>query len=179
MKKVLSFPGFIVFGLFVLTISLFVLTTCERDALAQASAQCEGPKDMCDKIAQLQGQLAAKDQATVPTDRIAWLIASAGTISVLLKMLISGLTNWSKFFRFSDRSGAVIRLLTIAAGLLSGLFANLAFHIPWWQAIIVMAGGPGAIAFHELLQIIPALRGTGPLPAEEAVAAVNVADSSK
>lgn len=159
-------------------IAVLIGLTWTNTSYAQAATGCEGPPELCAQIADLQAKLvvqkaaAAKDTAAElenekkSQDRTVKLIAAAGTMAAVLKVLLSLLGSWKDFFK-TTKGQAWIRVITLAVGLIAFVLSNIGFGIPWWQALILAGGGPGAIIVHELLKLLPALKGEGPLPSEE------------
>ena len=148
-----------------------------------SAEKCEGPPDLCSKIAALQVKVSdqkkaaeaaagekteeQKNQDKKHQDRVVKLIAAAGTISAVLKVLLSALSGWKDYFT-TDVGKAWLRAITLVVGFVAFIMTNIGFGIPWWQALIVAGGGPGAILVHEMMKLIPAIRGKGPLPPEAA-----------
>jgi hypothetical protein len=145
-----------------------------------ADSKCEGPPDLCAQVLELQKKLevqkaedvkfkdnAVKIEAVASKDRTVSsagkMAAIAATLAIVLKMLLSALAGWKSYF-VTDKGKAYLRLITVGVGFIAFIATNLGFGIPWWQALILALGGPGAILVHELTKIMPALRGTGPLP---------------
>lgn len=153
--------------------SVFVISP----ALAQEK-KCEGPDDLCSQIVDLQKkiddqkavikqnneEIAIKD--TQDAEKAAKLTAAAALMAVILKLILSVLSNWKEYFK-TDKGKAWVRLSTLVIGFLAFIATNIGLGIVWWQSLIVAFGGPGAILVHELAKVIPALRGTGKLPPEE------------
>lgn len=150
---------------------------------APAYAQkCEGPAELCAQVTQLrqaleaQKKIARDDEAKDANDvqkakiaqrdadekskeeRMAKLIALAASIAVGLKILVSMLTAWKGYFQ-TDRAKAFLKLGLVGFGFASFFATNIGFGIPWWQALVLAGGGPGAILVHELVKMIPVLRG--------------------
>ena len=164
-------------AILVLYLLFIILCVLMLQSIAHAApvTGCDGPPELCSQITILQNQLASSrsvQASEVTRAQELRLISIAGVISVVLKGLLSMLQNWSIFFR-TEQAKARIRAITIVVGLGAGLAANLGFGLPWWQAIVVAGGGPGAIAVHELLQLVPALRGESSCPKCDAVAATD------
>lgn len=160
-------PAVMVLTCFIVTIVWWVWLP--RAALAQAAGACGGPADLCQQLSDLQQQLTVARQQQGGSLSMASgvrLLGGAGTEAVLLKVAISMLRGWSPFFK-TDRSDAVVRMITIVAGLLVGVLTHVAGGVPWWQSVIVMAGGPGAVAFHELWKLIPVAEGKEKMPPDE------------
>jgi hypothetical protein len=163
--------------LLILILSVFFVTP----SLAAPEVKgCEGPAEICaqvrdlnQKIVELQASkskdldakasavVAAEDQKN--SDRMQKVIAAAGVISVVLKMLLSGLASWKDFFT-TDKGKAWLKLITVGVGLLTFVATNVGMGIPVWQALILAGGGPGAMAIHSLHQMIPVILGKGKLP---------------
>lgn len=143
-----------------------------------APTGCDGPPELCQQVkdltAKLQAEQAAKaavikdegKQVAVAvvkddqkkSDRTAKLIAMAGTLAVGLKILLSVLDQWKGYFT-SIKGKAVLKLITVAVGFLAFMATNIGFGLPWWQALILAGGGPGALLVHDVVDIIPALNG--------------------
>jgi len=157
----------------VLLLSLFLLPST---ALAQT--KCDGPPELCQQVQDLTAKLAAEKAAREAvardegkkvavavarddqskSDRTARLIAIAGTIAVVLKILLSVLDQWKGYFT-SIRGKAILKLITVAVGFLAFVATNIGFGLPWWQALILAGGGPGALLVHDIMEIVPALNG--------------------
>lgn len=166
---------------FVLVVVAAVMFLVIRPVMADEARSCDGPADLCAQIEELQQSLAQEqekkeqkaeqleesEKKVVDDAGAAGILGSAMAIAIGLKLFISALKSWGGLFK-SDQGKAVIRVITLVAGLAVGLFTNLALKMPWWQAVIVAGGGPAAIALHEIIALIPALRGKGKLPPEEA-----------
>jgi hypothetical protein len=170
---------------------IFTVFSCSSPAFAaepplHAPTGCEGPKELCDQVLDLQAKLneqkavadrAAGAAATEKTalqlaaerkhrDRTMKLVAAAAVIATVLKSLISALRAWKGYFKTS-KSRAQMRLITLTTGFVAFILTNIGFGIPWWQALIVASGGPGAILVHELTKLKPALQGKAELPLDE------------
>ncbi len=157
-------------------ISILALAFVISPAFAQES-KCEGPDDLCSQIIDLQKkindqsaiikqnneEIAVKD--TQDAEKAAKLTAAAALMAVILKLILSVLSNWKEYFK-TDKGKAWVRLFTLVIGFLAFIATNIGLGIVWWQSLIVAFGGPGAILVHELAKVIPALRG-GKLPPEE------------
>lgn len=161
--------------------------------------KCEGPSDLCSQIVELKARLeeqkaqtekktAEKDTATAEKDtaraetktstlqtekkdaeNVARMLALAAILAVALKALMSVLQSWKGFFT-TDKQKAWLKVTTLFVGLLAFLASNIGFGIPWWQSVILAGGGPGAIMVHELLKLLPVLRGKQKLADAEAEA---------
>ena len=134
------------------------------------TTQCEGPPELCEQIKSLQTQLHDSKKETLSekkedADRTEKLIAYAALMAVVLKISMSFLKSYSEFFK-TDKGKARIRLASILVGLSAFLLSNIGFGMPIWQAIILAGGGPGAIAIHEIMKLIPVLRGEKPIEPE-------------
>jgi hypothetical protein len=147
---------------------------------AVAEKKCDGPPDLCAQVVELQRQLAVQKATSLQgeaeavkaevqaadqrlAEKAAKFAAVAAVIAVALKIFLSALGGWKDYFT-TTKGKAWLRLITLIVGFLAFVATNLGLGIVWWQALIVAAGGPGAILVHEVLKIIPALRGKGPLP---------------
>lgn len=134
------------------------------------TTQCEGPPELCEQIKSLQTQLHDSKKETLSekkedADKTEKLIAYAALMAVVLKISMSFLKSYSEFFK-TDKGKARIRLASILVGLSAFLLSNVGFGMPIWQAVILAGGGPGAIAIHEIMKLIPVLRGEKPIEPE-------------
>lgn len=134
------------------------------------TTQCEGPPELCEQIKSLQTQLHDSKKETLSekkedADKTEKLIAYAALMAVVLKISMSFLKSYSEFFK-TDKGKARIRLASILVGLSAFLLSNIGFGMPIWQAVILAGGGPGAIAIHEIMKLIPVLRGEKPIEPE-------------
>ncbi len=148
-----------------LCLVIFVIVTLSSIAFAQAVKPCDGPADMCIQIQQLQKDLADQKtgkavdvQAAKSTEnsKAAKFVAAAAITAVLLKIIISFLNAWSDHFK-SPRGKAEIKLAALVLGFVAFLLTNLGYGLPWWQAIIVAGGAPGAILVHEMVGLFPVI----------------------
>ncbi len=151
-------------------------------APSASTTKCEGPADLCAQIAELQQKVGAQkalaDKAAGEktaemkaaeqkhANMVAKMVALAATLAVLLKALLSALKSWKSFFT-TDKGKAWLKVSTVLIGFLAFLLTNIGFGMPWWQAMIVAGGGPGSILVHELVKLIPVIRGKAPLPEDE------------
>lgn len=172
--------------------------------LAQSAPakKCEGPKELCAQVLELQEKLKAQEALSEKKDdkkdvdkaqigeleskltaqtalvdqkeaekktevvksqqkdaeNVARMIALAAVLAIALKTLVSVLQSWKGFFT-TDKQKAWLKIATLVIGFLAFLLTNIGFGIPWWQAIILAGGGPGAIMVHELTKMIPVLLG--------------------
>ena len=149
-------------------------------AVPAYAQKCDGPAELCAQVLDLQQKLAAQKTldlqdktAAVQQEakaaqertmlRAAKLASIAAIIAVVLKTLLSMLAGWKDYFQ-TDKGKAWLRLITLIVGFVAFVATNIGFGIPWWQALVVAVGGPGAILVHEVTKIVPALRGQGLLP---------------
>lgn len=137
------------------------------------TTQCEGPAELCEQIKSLQVQLHESKKETLSekkedADKTEKLIAYAALMAVILKISVSVLKSYSEFFK-TDKGKARIRLISILVGFSAFLLSNIGFGMPVWQAIILAGGGPGALAIHEIMKLIPVLRGEKPIEPESEV----------
>jgi hypothetical protein len=136
--------------------------------------KCDGPPALCAQIKELQQDLnkqkslsasnslkiSQEDQEKEAKHKalVMKLTAGAASMAVALKILLSLLANWKDYFQ-GDKGKAWLRIITLSVGLLAFLASNIGFGIPWYSAIILAGGGPGAIVIHEIMKIIPVLKG--------------------
>jgi len=76
----------------------------------------------------------------------------AAVLAALLKLLIMVIRRTSPFWK-KRKGKTVIRLLTITLGIGAGVLANLAIGMPWWDAVTIFLGGPGAILLTEYQKV--------------------------
>lgn len=154
---------------------LLVFVLVSVPVLAEAQEQkCSGDPQSCAQILELQRDLkiqkdlaekakvekgeVVKQEDKKTEDKAARLIAIAATMSVVLKILVSLLTQWKGLFK-TDKQKAWLKVSLVVGGFLIFLLTNLGFGIPWWQALILAGGGPGSILVHELTKLVPVLKG--------------------
>lgn len=163
----------------VLLVLALVLATFSVPALAQdAQPRCEGPAELCQQVLDLQAKLEAAKAAKARVEdkvetkvavevqkddeqkeqRMAKVIALAATMAVALKVLISVLDQWKGYFT-SIRGRAILKILLLVLGFAAFIASNIGLGIPWWQALILAGGGPGALLVHDIMEVIPALTG--------------------
>jgi len=163
----------------VILAALLALTTLfALPALAQ-DKKCDGPAELCAQVLELKKDLAAQKAATVQTAaaddaasqakaaaeqaKMAKLVALAATAAVVLKLLVSMLKTWTTWLK-TDKQKAVMKAVLLLLGFASFIAGNMGLGLPWWQAIIVAGGPPGAILVHELMDLWAAFTGRKPLP---------------
>lgn len=137
-----------------------------------AQQQCTGPADLCQQILQLQQQVQSQQQvasqATSQNEakhklRIEWSAGLAATMAMALKAIISALKSWTTWLK-TDKQKAVMKIGLLLLGFLAFILTNLGFGLPWWEALIVAGGPPGAILVHEIVDLISVLQGKEPMP---------------
>lgn len=169
------------------TLCTFALISCSKTAWSQdppmqgqvQEQKCEGPEDLCKEILDLKAKLdnqkaqsraerseEHKKRDKDEQDRMLKLITVAGIISAALKTFISALNKWKDYFT-TDKGKAILKAITLLTGFVAFIFTNIGFGIPWWQALIVAGGGPGAILLHEMMKLLPAIKGKGALPPDD------------
>jgi hypothetical protein len=162
--------------LLVLLLSLFALPSLAAPEIKG----CDGPAEICaqvrdlnQKIVELKSAKAKDSDAKVSaavkaeeekdSNRMQKVVAAAGVLAVVLKMLLSGLASWKDYFQ-TDKGKAWLKLITVGVGLLAFVASNVGMGIPFWQSLILAGGGPGAMAVHSLHQMIPVILGKSKLP---------------
>ncbi len=138
-------------------------------APSSAQAKCEGPAELCAQVVELRQKLdtvraddANKSDADT-SEKAAKAVAVAGFLAIALKTLLSVMSGYVGYFT-SDKSKAWVRVTTIGVGLVAFFLTNVGLGMPWWQALIIAGGGPGSIALHELMKLIPVILGKAKLP---------------
>jgi len=140
---------------------------CVQD-LVHAQPQCDGSPELCQQLVELKQSLAkarGEEAESLTSERALKLMGIAAALATGLKMLLSMSRNWTGYFT-SDQAKAWFRAICLLVGVAAGVATNVGFGIPLWQAVIVAGGGPGAIAVHELLKLVPVMRGIKRLPAD-------------
>lgn len=155
-----------------------------------AVMECDGPPELCDQVRELQEALAHKeqlqeaervsaeqdlseearrvraDEKKKEEERMAKVIATAAIIAVILRMFLNVLPAWKQYFE-SDKGKAWLKVLTLIVGLVAFIAGNIGFGLPWWQALIIAGGGPGAMTIHSLVKLWPVLTGKEKYSEEE------------
>jgi len=85
-------------------------------------------------------------------------VAIAGAISVALKMLLNMIKKW-KVFAKTDKQKIIIKMITLGVGVLALITTNVGMGLPLWQSLIIAGGGPGAMAFHDIYELMLVLLG--------------------
>ncbi len=167
----------------VLLVLALILATFSAPARAQdVQPGCEGPVELCQQVLDLQAKLEAAKDAKAKVEakvedkvetkvavevqkddekkeqRMAKVIAFAAAMAVALKILISVLDQWKGYFT-SIRGRALLKILLLVLGFAAFITSNIGMGIPWWQALILAGGGPGALLVHDIMEVIPALTG--------------------
>lgn len=81
-------------------------------------------------------------------------MAIAMAIAALLKLLLS-------FVKLFASATAVFknkntpRLIALGVGAAAFLASTIGAGVPWWEALIIAGGGPGAVLLHEMLKLVP------------------------
>lgn len=161
-----------------LLVLAFAFFLAPAASFAQASPGCEGPPELCKQVLDLQAKLTAAKAAKAAVEakatnevavevkkdddkkeqRTAKLIALAAAMAVGLKILISVLDQWKDYFT-SIKGRAVLKLITLGIGFTAFIASNIGMGIPWWQALILAGGGPGALLVHDIAEVVPAFTG--------------------
>lgn len=170
-----------------LAVLLFVVLALP--ATAQAQTKCEGPTELCTQILQLQSEIEAHKKLTADAQtaknaddvkvasyqeeqktreqKMLKFFGFMSGLAVVLKILVSLLTTWKNNLFSSDRGKAWIRVSILVLTLAVFLATNLGFGIPWWQALILAAGGPLSVFLHEMAKLVPVIRGKAKLPDDQ------------
>jgi hypothetical protein len=104
----------------------------------------------------------AKDEKA-KDERMAKIIAGAAAMAVLLKILISLMDVWKGYFN-TDKQKAWLKISMVVVGVVVFVATNIGYGIPWWQAMILAGGGPASLAVHEVMRLIPVIRGKAKMP---------------
>jgi hypothetical protein len=108
----------------------------------------DAAKDTIDAV----GKLTTGDVGANTKKALVWAAIAAALIKLLLALLKLTGPFWK-----SDKAKLVIRLLTLTLGAVAGALASVVGGLPWWDAVIVFMGGPGAILLTEYQKSIPFL----------------------
>lgn len=171
---------FVSFSVFFMLLSFTTLSFSQ-------DKKCEGPPDMCSQILDLQSKIKAyesaknthteddKTEKIIIEDKVEdkvekknkntseKLVAISAVMAVILKLLISAIKSWTGFFK-TDKGKAALKSILITFGFAAFILTNLGLGIPWWQAIILAGGPPGAILVNELSSLFPVILGKKKLP---------------
>jgi hypothetical protein len=135
-----------------------------------AQQKCDGPQDLCAQILELQKDIATQKAVSVKSSaesvaveaaksqRMAHLIAMAASLAVVLKLLISMLKSWTTWLE-NDKQKAMMKAALLLLGFGSFVAGNIGMGLPWWQALVVAGGPPGAILVHELSDLFLVFKG--------------------
>lgn len=167
-------------------VALVVALISER---AVAQDKCEGPSELCAQMLQLKSELDASKKAAIEAkaakavdekqvaalreqqkdqeSKAVKFVGAMGSLAIVLKILLSLLTAWKDSLFSSDRGKAAIRIAILGVTLGIFLTTNMGFGIPWWQSLILAAGGPLSMVLHEMMKLIPVLRGKKKLPEDQ------------
>lgn len=96
----------------------------------------------------LQDAIAAYTDAR-NAGRSSQLIAVTLLLSLVFKLLLSGLKMTNLLKLWPERRGTLIRLTTLGLAALVYLTGSIAGGMPWWEALFLSLSGPGAIVLHE------------------------------
>lgn len=144
-----------------------------------AALECDGSPDLCQELVALRDRVKSAEfkandlqhekdlilnDSAAKVDRAiqesgsntAKMAAMAGAIAVFLRSVLSLLQSVEKIPN-TPRGKAFMKLSTLVVGLLIFVASNLGAGIPWWQALILAGGGPGAILINELAKTWPVL----------------------
>lgn len=136
---------------------------------------CEGPQELCNQVVDLNKKLAdlkavqakevgakvaaaQKEKEKEQEEDGMKVIAFAAVLAVGLKGFISSLKSWKGYFK-GVKGKAWLKTITLVVGFLAFIATNIGMGIPWWQALIVAGGGPGAMLVHDLAGLVPVLTG--------------------
>lgn len=136
---------------------------------------CDGPAELCGQVVDLNEKLAElkavqakeldakvaaaqKEKEKKQEEDGMKVIAFAAVLAVALKGLISSLKSWKGYFK-GVKGKAWLKTITLVVGFAAFIATNIGMGIPWWQALIVAGGGPGAMLVHDLADLVPVLTG--------------------
>jgi hypothetical protein len=135
-----------------------------------AQSKCEGPADLCAQILELQKAVGAQKAVSMKatsdsvaaeqakSEKMARLIAMAASLAVALKLLVSMLKSWTSWLE-NDKQKAMMKAALLLLGFGSFVAGNIGLGLPWWQALVVAGGPPGAILIHELSSLLLVFKG--------------------
>jgi hypothetical protein len=160
---------------------MLVLVSAFLVSPAFAEKKCEGPPELCEQIIQLRENLEKQKAINAETelskikdeeklaqikekqkqkeDKTIKFIGVMSTIAVALKILLGFLTRWKDSLFQSDKGKATIRIVILLFTILIFLTTNMGFGISWWESLILAAGGPLSMSLHEMLKLVPVVRG--------------------
>lgn len=99
-----------------------------------------------------EAQKYFKDRESSTKKAFVWALM----VAALLKLLISLIRRTSSFWK-KTKGKWVIRLITLTLGAAAGILANVGLGMPWWDAVTIFFGGPGAVLLTEYQKMIPFL----------------------
>lgn len=136
-----------------LSIGLTGAFLCIPQATAQDDDSAGSPiETLGEAISEIGEGAAAHKEADTP--HMKWL-AIASIIAAVLKIILSllKLTGAAIF-----KNKYFLKIAPLVVGLLIFVFGQLALDEPWWNVVLLSLGGPGAILFHEVWKVVPALQ---------------------
>lgn len=105
---------------------------------------------------------ASKDLANAEDGNVDIKVLITLLLAAIFKFLLSAIKLSGRFsdklkeFWASDKGKLVLRLSTLVLGAAVMLTANIAAGVPWLEALFMGLGaGPGSLAIHESVKIIP------------------------
>ena len=160
----------------ILTITILptigLMSSLTSPSFAQEEAKCNGPVELCAQVLELKSVIASQKQTVLSASKeeessetSGKLLAAAALAAVILKLLISTLKSWTSWIQ-TDKQKAVMKAGLLILGFALFVVGNVAIGLPWWQALIVAGGPPGAILVHELTDLFRVFKGEKPLPPE-------------
>lgn len=117
------------------------------------SQECSGADETCRKLEEMR-KMAEASQGMPKA------VAGAAGIAVILKLTLSILKSWQDFF-ISEPGKTWLRIITLGVGAVVFVVTLIGYGMPWWQAAVLAAGGPGAIVVHEISKLLPMMRKPG------------------
>jgi hypothetical protein len=117
------------------------------------SAEPDHVADIVEEVGGLPGVVEEIKEAK--GDKTAMFMAISALIAIALKVLLSllKLTGAAIF-----KNSTFLKIVPLVLGVLIYLFADFAAGVVWYEALIVAAGGPGAILFNEVWELLPILQ---------------------
>ena len=99
--------------------------------------------DLIAKYEALKDAYESRDEASSA------LLAWSAIVAAFAWLLIAAI---KRLGNLTDRGKQWLPLVALGLGVIAGGAASIAEGIPWWQALVVGAGGPLSVFVHELLK---------------------------
>lgn len=122
----------------------------DDDSAGEPDATEDPVTDLLETVGEVPGAIDGIKEAK--GDKTAMFMAVCVLIGIILKILLSllKLTGAAIF-----KNKTFLKVAPLVIGLLIFLVSHFAAGTTWYDALILAAGGPGAILFHEVWKLLP------------------------